>query len=103
MSSPFVTPYTVVCQSPLSMGFPRQEDWSGLPCPSPGVVLDPGIEPGSPSLAGGFFTTEPPGQLAHRIGPNLTPLTVPESQPVFSHHTGSALVLSSVFSPFSAC
>ena len=103
MSSPFVTPYTVVCQSPLSMGFPRQEYWSGLPFPSPGVVLDPGIEPGSPSLAGGFFTTEPPGQLAHRIGPNLTPLTVPESQPVFSHHTGSALVLSSVFSPFSAC
>ena len=103
MSSPFVTPYTVVCQSPLSMGFPRQEYWSGLPFPSPGVVLDPGIEPRSPSLAGGFFTTEPPGQLAHRIGPNLTPLTVPESQPVFSHHTGSALVLSSVFSPFSAC
>ena len=103
MSNPFVTPYTVAHQAPLSMGFPRQEYWSGLPFPSPGVVLDPGIEPGPPTLAGGFFTTEPPGQLTHRTGPSLTPLTVLESQPVFSHHTGSALVLSSVFSPLSAC
>ena len=45
------------------MGFPRQEYWSGLPFPSPGVLPDPGIEHMSPVLAGGFFTTEPPESL----------------------------------------
>ena len=49
-------------QAPLSMGFPRQEYWSGLPCPPPGDLPDPGIEPASPALAGRFFTTEPPGK-----------------------------------------
>ena len=44
------------------MGFPRQEYWSVLPCPSPGALHDTGIEPASPALAGGFFTTEPPGK-----------------------------------------
>ena len=49
-------------QVPLSMGFPRQEYWSGLPFPSPGDLPDPGIKPKSPALAGRFFTTEPPGK-----------------------------------------
>ena len=53
------TPWTVALQVPLSMGFPRQEDWSGQPSPSPGYLPDPGIEPTSPALAGRFFTTEP--------------------------------------------
>jgi len=44
------------------MGFPRQGCWSGLPFPSPGDLPDPGIKPMSPALAGGFFTTEPPGK-----------------------------------------
>ena len=44
------------------MGFPRQEYWSGLPFPSPGDLPDPGIEPVSPALAGGSFTTKPPGK-----------------------------------------
>ena len=44
------------------MGFPRQEYWSGLPFPAPGDLPDPGIEPVSPALAGGLFTTEPPGK-----------------------------------------
>ena len=48
-------------QSPLSMGFPRQESWSGLPFPSPGALPDPRIELSSSALAGRFFTTEPPG------------------------------------------
>ena len=59
-----VTPWTVAHQAPLSMGFSRQEYWSGLPFPSPGDLPDPGIEPmslTSPSLTGGFFITEPPG------------------------------------------
>ena len=46
----FATPWTVTCQAPLSMGFSRQEYWSGLPCPSPGDLPDPGIKPGSPTL-----------------------------------------------------
>ena len=41
----FATPWTVACQAPLSVGFPRQEYWSGLPFPSPGDLPDPGIKP----------------------------------------------------------
>ena len=57
----FETPWTVAHQTPLSMGFSRQEHWSGLPFPSPGDLPNPGIgmEPTSlksPALAGGFFT-----------------------------------------------
>ena len=46
----FVTPWTVAYQAPLSIGFPRQEYWSGLPFPSPGDLPDPGIKPTSPAL-----------------------------------------------------
>ena len=59
ISDPFVTLWTVTYQAPPSMGFSREEYWSGLPFPSPGYLPDPGIEPTSPALAGGFFTTEP--------------------------------------------
>ena len=55
---------TVACQVPLSMEFSRQEYWSGLPFSTPGDLPDPGIELkslGSPALAGGFFSTVPPG------------------------------------------
>ena len=55
-----VTPWTVACQAPLSMGFSRQEYWSGLSFPSLGDLPDPGIEPMSlmsPALAGWFFIT----------------------------------------------
>ena len=57
----FATPWTVAHQAPLSMGFSRQEHWSGLPFPSPWDLPDPGIKPTSlmsPLLAGGFFTTK---------------------------------------------
>ena len=56
----FVTPWTVGHQAPLSMGFPRQEYWSGLPFPSPGDLPDPGIEPRSPALQADVLTSEPP-------------------------------------------
>ena len=62
LSDSFVTPWTVPFQDPLSMGFPRQEYWSGLPLPSPGDLPDPEIEPVFPELAGRFFTTELPGK-----------------------------------------
>ena len=55
-----VTPWSVAHQAPLSMGFSKQEYWSGLPCPPPGNLPNPGIETASPALAGGFFTTVPP-------------------------------------------
>ena len=54
------TPQTRAHQVLLSMGFPRQEQWSGLPLPPPREFPDPGIKPASPALAGKFFTTEPP-------------------------------------------
>ena len=50
MSDSFVTPWTGAHQAPLSMGFPRQEHWSGLPFPFPGDLPDPGTEPVSPAL-----------------------------------------------------
>ena len=66
-----VTLWTVAQQAPLSREFPRQEDWSGLPCPSPGDLPLPGTEPVSSALAGGFFTAEPPGKpLRHAVGDN---------------------------------
>ena len=46
----FVTPWTLACQVPLSMGLSTQEYWSGLPCPSPGDLPDPGNEPDPPTL-----------------------------------------------------
>ena len=58
----FVTPWTGTPQAPLSMGFPRQEYWSGLPFPSPEDLPNPEIEPKFPALAGRFFTAEPPGK-----------------------------------------
>ena len=59
----FATPWTAAFQAPLSMGFSRQEYWSGLPFPPPGDLPKPGLDPRplmSPALAGRFFTTEPP-------------------------------------------
>ena len=50
----------------LSMGFSRQEYWSGLQFPSSGDLTDVGNNPVSPALAGGFFTTEPPGKLHYK-------------------------------------
>ena len=58
----FATPWTVAYQAPLSMGFSRQEYWSGLPFPSPGDLPSPGIEPGSPTLQADALPSEPPGK-----------------------------------------
>ena len=55
-------PWTIVFQAPLSVGFFRQEYWSGLPFPSPGDLPDPRIKFMSPELAGGFSTTELPAK-----------------------------------------
>ena len=61
-----VTPWTAAGQAPLSMGFSRQEYWSGLPFPTLGDLPNPGTEPESlalPALAGIFFTTVLPGNI----------------------------------------
>ena len=57
-----MTPWTVACQAPLSMGFPRQEYWSGLPFDLSGDLPDQGIEPGSPALPVDSLLTELPGK-----------------------------------------
>ena len=57
-----VTPWPVACQTPLSIEFPRQEYWSGLPFPSPGDLLNPGIKPRSPALQADSFPFELPGK-----------------------------------------
>ena len=57
----FATPWGVARQAPLSMGFFRQEYWSGLSCPPPGELPDPGIEPRSPALQADSLPSEPPG------------------------------------------
>ena len=58
----FATPWIAVCQVPLSMGFSRQDYWSGLPCLPPGDLPNPGIEPAAPALPVDSLTTEPPGK-----------------------------------------
>ena len=66
----FGTLWTAAHQAPLSMGFSRQEHWSGQPCPSPGDLPDPGIKPtslASPALADRFFTTVPPGKCSGNL------------------------------------
>ena len=58
----FETPWTVAHQAPLSMGLSRKQYWSGLPCPSPGDLSDPRIEPGSPAEESDSLPSEPPGK-----------------------------------------
>ena len=76
-AQPFATPQTVAHQAHLFVAFSRQEYWSGLPFPSPGDLPNPGIEPASPALAGGFFTVETPGK----------------------HHTGTASPILNILPP----
>ena len=56
----FATPWTIAYEAPPSMGFSRQEYWSGLPFPSLGDLPDPGIKPGSPTLQADALPSEPP-------------------------------------------
>ena len=77
--SDFVTLWTVTCQAPLSMGFPRQEYWSGLPFPSPGDLPNPVIKLGSPILQADSLLSEPPSKSIY------TPLILFNS-PSLHHH-----------------
>ena len=78
----FATPWTVACQAALSMGFSRQEYRSGLPFPSPRDLLNAGIKPrspGSPALAGGFFTSGGRGNITQKITHYISRLIQPLS------------------------
>ena len=72
VSHSVVTPWTVACQAPLSLGFSRQEYWSGLPFPSPGDLPDPGIKPGSFALRADSLPSEPPGKPNGMVGSQQT-------------------------------
>ena len=74
----------------LAMGFPRQEYWNGLPFSSPRDLPDPGILPMSPALAGGFFTTEPPGKtcmVSYRVLINIVPSTIQQDLAIYPFYT----------------
>ena len=70
----FATPWTVAYYAPPSMGFSRQEYWSGLPFPSPEDLPDPGIEPRSPALKADTLPPEPPGKSSRDLpDPGIEP------------------------------
>ena len=84
------TPWTVARQAPLSMGFSRQECWSGLPFPSPGHLPDPGIDPGSPAWQADALPSEPPAKPLSLVPwkmkggyPSLHYFGFPEAWPFF--------------------
>ena len=92
----FVTPWTVACQSSLSMGFSRQEYWSGMPCPPPGDLPDTGTGPGSltsPPLAGWFSTTNATREAW------LTSYYEQDTMLDYITHTGQADFFHSPFDP----
>ena len=68
-----VTPWTVACQAPLSMGFPKQEYWSGLPFPSPGDLPDPEIKPRHSALQADSLRSELPGKPLGKGYPSPVP------------------------------
>ena len=74
----FATPWTAAYQAPPSMGFSRQEFWSGLPFPSPGDLPDPGIESGSPAFQADALISEPPGKphVTHTHKQKICPLLI---------------------------
>ena len=75
----FANLWTVAHQAPLSLGFSRQEYWSGLPFPSPGDLPNPGIEPGSPALQADSLPSEPPGK--HSFVDAVSKVTIFRSSP----------------------
>ena len=71
------TPWTIAHQAPLSMGFSRQEYWSGLPCPPPGDLPNPRIKPRSPAMQADSLLSEPPGKPWRTVWRFLKKLKIP--------------------------
>ena len=90
----FATPWTAH-QAPLSMGFSRQEYWSGLPFPPPGDLPNPGIKPRSPALQADALTSEPPGLISNFIFSNSNSHTDATSERPWD-------CMSQIVGPFSA-
>ena len=88
----FVTPWTVAYQASPSMGFSRQEYWSGLPFPSPVDLPDPGIKPGSPALQADTLMSEPPGKpkclIAEETGSTHGDAKAPVTKPNLKNKHG---------------
>ena len=105
----FLNHKTVACQDALSKRFSRQEYWSGLLFPPPGDLLNPRIKPTSLALAGGFFTTTPPGKLfslvqsLSRVRLFATPWIAAHQASLFITNSWNSLKLMSIESvmPFS--
>ena len=74
-----MTPWTVAYQAPPSMGFSRQEYWSGLPFPSPRDLPNPGIKPGSPEFQADALPSEPPGKPKEKEGKGVMKLQAKQS------------------------
>ena len=83
----FATPWTVAYRAPPSMGFSRQEYWSGLPFPSPGVLPNPGIKPGSPVLWADALPSEP--QVSIKLDHPSQWLTEKLQSEVWKRHQGN--------------
>ena len=81
-----MTPGAVARQAPLSIGFLRQEYWSGLPFLSPEHLPNPGIQPVLPTLAGGFFITEPQGKSNSALVPQFFHITILQVLGMASSH-----------------
>ena len=95
----FATPWTVAYQAPPSMGFSRQEYWSGLLFPSPGDFPDPGIEPTTPALEADALTSEPPEELPKSCSCTEIPTHSDWSLPCLNIFKSSSLILSILKSP----
>ena len=76
----FVIPWTVAHQAPLFMAVSRREYWSGLPCPPPGGLPNPGIEPGLPALQADSLLTKPPGKPRESLRGGKIILITPKSK-----------------------
>ena len=94
-----MTSGTIARQAPLSMEFSRQEYWSGLPFPSPGDLPNPGIQPASPVLAGGFFTTELPGKSLIKVIVCVSHAVVSDSLQSYGEGSGTPLQYSCLENP----
>ena len=104
----FATPWTVAYPVPPSMGFLRQESWSGLPFPSPGDLPNSGIEPGSPTFQADALTSEPPGKpnfkkkkkKTHQVNyecENISPASLRGKLPAL--HSRALLLQQSILQP----
>ena len=96
-------PWTVACQAPPSLGFSRQEYWSGLPFPSPEDLLDPGIELGSPALQADPLKSEPPGMSHRGIRCSSYALQPSESEWLAKDHPETNLITIKLQATWQSC